>query len=500
MPVDKGFEKDIELEYRREDESLGQRAVVSGAWVFAFKAVQRLLGLIRTVILARLLAPEDFGLMGIAVLAINTLETFSKTGFEQALIQKKEDIRSYLDPAWTVQVIRSLILFCLLFAGAPLVALFFKNQQATYIIRMLAFIELFTGLKNIGIVYFQKELRFDKRFILESFGLAANITVSIVLAFVLRNVWALVYGSLAGAFVTCIVSYAIHRYRPRFRFNREKMSELFGFGKWLFGSSILVFLVTQGDSAFVGRLLGITALGFYQMAYHLSNMTATEVSHVVLQVMFPVYSKMQQDIERLGKAYLEVLQLVAFISAPIAVMIFMLAKDFTAIFLGEKWLPMVPAMKILAFAGFFRSIAATAGGVFFAVKKPRIETGWEAVRLLVLVVMIYPASKMLGITGTSVAVCVSIGVLLIGFLYHIEKTISLNIFMLARTLFYPVFSAAMLGFVLWGSLTFAPVENIASFTAVALFNAGFYLLVNFVFEKLTNYNIYGNIRERVRGR
>ncbi|MGB2601941.1 MAG: oligosaccharide flippase family protein, partial [Candidatus Omnitrophota bacterium] len=212
MGEDKGFEKDIELEYRCEDASLGQRAVVSGAWVFSFKTVQRLLGLIRTVILARLLAPEDFGLMGIALLAINTLETFSKTGFEQALIQKREDIRDYLDSAWTVQIIRSLILFCFLFAGAPLVAIFFKSQQATHIIRVLALIELFMGAKNIGIVYFQKELRFDKRFILESCGLIASVTVSIVLAFVLRNVWALVYGSLAGAFVTCIVSYAAHQY------------------------------------------------------------------------------------------------------------------------------------------------------------------------------------------------------------------------------------------------------------------------------------------------
>ena len=124
----------------------------------------------------------------------------------------------------------------------------------------------------------------------------------------------------------------------------------------------------------MGKLLGVTALGFYQLAYRISNMPATEITHVISRVTFPAYSKLQDDIPKLREAYLKVLQITAFLSFPIAGLIFVLAPDFTKIFLGEKWMPMVPAMQVLVFAGLSRAIAATAGYIFYAVGKPKIDT------------------------------------------------------------------------------------------------------------------------------
>ncbi|MGB3111473.1 MAG: oligosaccharide flippase family protein, partial [Candidatus Omnitrophota bacterium] len=151
-------------------------------WIFALRVVDRFLRVVRTIVLARLLSPDDFGLMGIAILAINMLETFSQTGIETALVHKKENIEAYLDIAWTIQVTRSVILFVLLYFGAPLVAHFFNSPQALRVVRILAFLELFRGMKNIGTVYFQKELRFDKQFVLGFSGIAVNIAVSLTLA------------------------------------------------------------------------------------------------------------------------------------------------------------------------------------------------------------------------------------------------------------------------------------------------------------------------------
>ncbi|MBW2000976.1 MAG: oligosaccharide flippase family protein, partial [Deltaproteobacteria bacterium] len=148
-------------------EPLSKKVIRGGIWVFALRFTNRGLGFVRTIILARLLAPSDFGLLGIAMLAIAALETFSQTGFQAALIQKKENVESYLDTAWTVSAVRGIMLFFILFFCAPIVAQFFKSPQATLVIKVIAISTLISGFRNIGILFFQKELEFNKQFIYE---------------------------------------------------------------------------------------------------------------------------------------------------------------------------------------------------------------------------------------------------------------------------------------------------------------------------------------------
>ena len=388
-------------------EPLSKRVVRGGIWVFALRITNRGLGFIRTIILARLLAPHDFDLLGIAMLAIATLENFSQTGFQAALIQKKENIESYLDTAWTISAIRGIILFLILFLSAPLISKFFNSPQATLIIRIISVNTLLSGFRNIGILFFQKELEFNKKFFYELTSTLVNLSVAIVLAFILRNVWALVWGGLAASFVRFFMSYTLHSYRPRIRFEKEKFQDLFGFGRWVLGSSILGFLITQGDDIFIGKMIGVTTLAFYQMAYMLSNLPATEITHVISQVTFPAYSKLQKELPKLRKAYLEVLQLTAFVSIPLAGGIFILAPDFTRIFLSEKWMPMVPALQVLALWGIIRSIGATTGPVFQSTGKPEVLTKLQFVVLILLVILIFPLTMQWGILGTSLAVVIS---------------------------------------------------------------------------------------------
>lgn len=409
-----------------QPESLSKRIERGGIWIFSLRIANRSLGFIRTIILARLLAPHDFGLFGIALLAIATLETFSQTGFQAALVQKKKNVEPYLDTAWTISAIRGIILSLILFSSAPLIANFFDSAQATLIIKVIAVSTLLSGFRNIGIIFFQKELEFNKQFLYEISATLVDLTVAITLAFILRNVWALVWGGLAANFVRVFMSYIIHPYRPRIKLEKEKFQELFGFGKWILGSSILVFLITQGDDIFVGKMLGVTVLGFYQMAYLISNLPATEITHVISQVTFPAYSKLQDDLPKLREAYLKILQLTAFVSIPLAGVIFILAPEITNIFLGDKWMPMVPAIEALVLAGLLRSISATTGSVFQAVGKPEIITKWQPVRLLVLAAVIYPFTVQWGILGTSLAVVSCNLISTVGFSVKVVRVIQCN--------------------------------------------------------------------------
>jgi len=376
-------------------------------WLAAARMSSIILGLARTIILARLLAPSDFGMIGIALLAIAVLESFSQSGFERALIQRRKDIKEFLDTVWTVSALRGVFLFAILFFGAPFIAGFFSSPTASLVLKVMAVSFILRGLTNIGVVYFKKDMVFSKQFLYQLSEVITVICVSIPLAFILRNVWALVWGTIAGSLVRLVVSYAIHPYRPGLNFHLRMARELFGFGKWIYGSTILVFLITYGDNALVGKVLGITALGFYVMAYRLSNLPTTEIAQVVSQVTFPAFSKIQTDLGRVKGAYLRVLQLVTFISLPLAAAVFVLSQPFVELFLGDKWMPMIGALKLLCVAGVLRAIQNTFGGVFSGIGKPEIVTKIAALNMGLLALIIYPATIKFAIAGTSAAVVIS---------------------------------------------------------------------------------------------
>ena len=480
----------------KNEERLSHRVVKSGFWVFALRITDRIFYLIRLVVLARVLSPRDFGLMGIAMLTMLILENFSQTGFQAALIQKKEDIESYLNTAWTTMIIRGIVLFSILFFIAPYAATFFKSPEAKPIIQVVGFSFLIQAFTNIGIIYFQKELEFNKQFIYQLSGTLADFIVAVSAALILRNVWALIFGLLAGNVVRFVVSYFIHPYRPRLSFNFDKVKELSGFGRWVLGSSILLFLTTQGDSVLVGKLLGVTMLGFYQMAYRISNMPATEITHVISQVTFPAYAKIQDNIPKLREAYLKVLQFTAFLSFPIAGLIFVLAPDFTRIFLGEKWMPMVPAMQVLVVAGLVRSIAATAGHIFYAVGRPKIDTTLQTVRLIILAALIYPLTIKWGIIGASSVALLSILIPSIGFSFLAIKITKCSVKKFAMTIIFPLVNVILLVLLVLVLKTTVST-GILAFIIFAFVGILAYLLMTYLSGKFFNYNIQTLIKESI---
>lgn len=386
------------------EEQLAQRVVRGGVWLFALRAANQSFNLIRLIILARILAPHDFGLMGIVLLTMAALETFSQTGFQQALIQKNKNIETYLDSAWTILILRGFILFTILYLIAPYAAVFFKAPEAKLIIQVIGFSILLQAFTNIGVIYFKKELEFNKEFIYQFAGTLADFIVAVSAVLILRNVWALVFGLLAGNAARCFVSYLIHPYRPHLSSDLGKAKELFGFGKWILGTSIITFLFNQGDDAFLGKVLGVTALGFYQMAYRIGQLPATEFAKVISQVTFPAYSKLQDDFSKLKEGFLKTLNITVIFIIPLTGGIFMLAPEFTQIFLTQKWMPIIPTLRILVIAGMIRALVATGGALFQGKGAPKIDYKMNLIRLLTMVVTIYPLTLFFDMSGVALAV------------------------------------------------------------------------------------------------
>jgi len=487
----------IILNLFRPGKSLSQKVVRSTFWAGAFKVTERTLRFVRTIIVARLLSPTDFGLFGLACLAMDILDRFSETGVKTALIQKKEKSEEFLDTAWTINLLRNVFLFSLLFFGAPFIARFFNNLSAAPLMRVVGVIMIVRGITNIGTVYFIKELDFRKQFVLRSSGTLANVIVTLTTAFILRNAWALVWGYLAGSVANCIVSYIIHTYRPRFSFELPKAKELLNFGKWIFGSSILIFLITQGDDILVGKILGLTALGLYQMAYAISNLPATEITHVISQVTFPAYSKLQSNIPKLKDAYFRILQLTLFVSLPLAAGIFFFGYDFTRIALGDKWLPMVPTLMLLSVQGAMRAFGATTGPLFQAVGKPRIATKLQFAQFIMMAIIIYPLIKFFGIFGAALSI-VSTGIIV--FLFVCEKVfriIRCSTHEFIGSLFAPLVSlVTMLLFLFLIRLRF-PIHSLFNLLILVALGGSVYLITFYFLDRRCRTDTLSFLKEKI---
>ena len=385
-------------------DSLSPKVIRSGFWSLGGNWFIRGLGLIKMIILARLLSPLDFGILGLATLSINILNVFSETGSEFALIQRDKIDKELLNTAWTMGLIRGMVLFFILFMGSGFFASFFDNLNLIPVLKVMASIFILGGLVNIGTVFFQRELDFKKKVSLDVVSDVAGTLITILLAFWLRNVWALVLGTIAWATTKCIASYCMHSYRPKLFWKLSIAKNLLNFGKHVFWIAIVTFIVTCGDDAIVGKLLGLAMLGFYTMAYNISNIPVSSLAGIIGRISFPAYSILQKEPARLAEAIKKLTELALIVLLPVTVLIILLSEDFILICLGDKWTPMIPVLKILSLLGCFRGLTNIFSPIHLAVNRPDIQSKNKTVELALFLLLIYPCTVNWGLIGTAWAV------------------------------------------------------------------------------------------------
>ncbi len=415
----------------KDHPDLFKRSVKGGFWVFVLRILTQLVSYARWIVLARILELEEMGLLFIGTLTIQTLTTFTNTGFQTALIQKKEGIEKYLNTTWAIGIIRAVLIYLILFFVAPYVSKLRvpadKVVLTISLIRVIGLSLLINAFANIAIIHFVKELKFYKKFVFEISGTLVDAVVTITIALCYKTVWALVYGKLAGSVVRMILSYIIFSYRPAFSLDIVHAKDLWGFGKWMFVTSIMYFVMGQGDDIFVWAYLGVVNLTLYRMAYTLCDVPFNEIAATVGQVAFPAYSKLQNDLPRLKDGFLKVLQLTMAVACPLIGLIFILAPEFVSLFLTEKYAGAIRPMQVLAILGTFKTIKAASGPVFYAVGKPKILTKIYFVKLIVFLVSLYPMTRMWGITGTAITMLLISAFSFPFEMYYLNKTIDCRV-------------------------------------------------------------------------
>lgn len=471
------------------DGSTEAQAVQSGVWVTGINVGDRLLQLLKVVILARLLSPQAFGLLGIALVTIAALRQFSTLGFDEALIQhEKENVDAYLNTAWVIKIIRGAVIAGIAFLAAPNLAELFGEPQAEPLIQLLGFTPLILGVQNPAVMYFQKHLNFHREFVYQVGGRLVDLLVAVAIALVFRSIWALPAGIVAMNLTKAGLSYGIHEYRPRIEFDLELGQEMFGFGKWMLASSILVFLVNQGDDAFVGWYFTATALGYYQIAYRFSNAPATEVTQVISRVAFPSFSKVQNDTERLRNGYFQSVQLSTIIAFPMAAGIAAVAPQFVQTVLGTQWTPMIPLMQVLAMWGGVRAFGANVGPIFKAVGRPDVEVKMQAVSLIIVLLLIYPFAVTFGTVGVAATILATSLVITPINQYLILSIIDGEPRVLLETVMYPVLgSILMFIVVIFTDRHFFQASGLLELTSLVAIGMISYLAIMVGFERVSEF-------------
>ena len=397
--------------------NIRSKVVQSISWSLAGNWAIRGIGVLKMILLARILSPHDFGVIGAALLAINCLGVFSEVGIGAALIQKKNVDRKDLDTAWTMTIARGILLFGLLFATAGPLADYFSQPDLETVFRVIAVCFVLEGFTNIGILFFQRDIDFKHKAMLDVISDLAGSISAVLLALILKDFWALVYSSVIWRLVYFGLSFRLHPYRPRLCWDRKRAAHLIHFGKHVFWISIVTFVVTNGDDALVGRLLGLDLLGYYTMAYAIANLPVTSLCTTLGRISFPVYSQMQDDRERVREVFQKIFESALMILLPLTALIMMLAEDFIAVFLGDRWLPMASVLRVLCLLGLFRGLSNVIAPVHLAVNRPEIQSRNKTVELVVFALLIYPLTTRWGLIGAGWAVS---AVYLVGLILNAE--------------------------------------------------------------------------------
>jgi len=369
------------------------------AWMVLFKFAGRSLGLVSTIILARLLMPADFGLVAMAMSIIAVLELMGYFSFDIMLIQKQDADRSHYNTAWTFNILFGLAAALLLIALAEPTAAFYSEPRLVVIMYLLSLGTLIHGFQNIGIVAFRKEMKFNREFNFMFLKKLSGFVVTIPLAFWLRNYWALIIGIMTMKVVGVLMSYVMHPYRPRLSLATSK--ELFSFSKWIFLMNIFEFLWLRSTDFIIGRISGVQMLGLFSISYEISNLPTTELSTPINRAVFPGYAKISSDRNLLRQSYLNVLSLIAVFALPAGIGIAAVAPLLVAVFLGEKWLDAVPLIAILAIHGTTNAMLTNTGTVFLAIGKPNYLAIISAIRVAVLIPALVVFTLRTGVIGAA---------------------------------------------------------------------------------------------------
>lgn len=390
---------------RRTASATDARAILAktahgAGWVLGWRAATRLLGLVNTMVLARLLLPADFGLVAIATGFSGALDSLSTLGVEDAIIRIGRTDRETFDTGFTLNVLRGLLTGALLGALSEPAAAFFHEPRLVYILLALACSSFVSGFTNIGTVEFVRDMTFDKEFRLAVFPRVLSVIASLAIAVAFRTYWALVAGVLVNRFLGIGMSYMMHPYRPKV--GLQSWREIAHFSIWTWCNSIMGVVRGKTATFAIGRMLTVGAVGFYEIGLEVAWLPTIELLIPLCRACFPGFVAVRDSRSATGEMYVRVVSAMALFTLPAGVGITLLAGPIVELFFGPKWTPMVIVMEVFGLAGTLM-VFGLVGSVLFSahgmLKSMAFITATTAAFMLVTILLLI---RSWGIAGAAI--------------------------------------------------------------------------------------------------
>jgi len=396
--------------------------VQAGTWVVSGFVLDKVLALAQIMVLARVLAPSDFGLMAMSAAVLLVLFTLSEMGLDQALVARREILVDDLAVAWTLACLRATLLAGGLWLSAEVLADALQAPGLGVVLRVHAVGLLLQGLHSPAMALLLRKLDLKQRVRMDLIRRVGETTVTIGLALWWRNVWALIAGQLVGFALGSVLSYAAAPFRPRFKLRGPSLHYFLHFGKRVNVATVLTVVVMSGGEFVVGRLLGAESLGLYQIALAIPLLIGVRATVMVGQVSLPTYSRLQTDRPGVIKAFVVQMKIIGLLLFPATMMLAVFAPILVPLCFGPRWLDAVVPLRLLSVYAMCAGLTGTLAAMQYGLSRPECPMRVAIVQGVVYAVMIWPFTAWFGLVGAAGSLVAAYGV---GMVLSVRYTVQL---------------------------------------------------------------------------
>lgn len=379
-------------------EALGERTGRALGWRGTQLVGHKLIFLVRLVVLARILGPTAFGLLTIAQTAIGVMNQVTDLGMVPALVQKPAPERRHYEAAWTVNLIRGLVITVVVIAAAPLIARLFGAPEATDIVRVLAVSPMLLAASSIGLADLHRAMDFRSLAYIDLGQASVNTVVSIALAGRF-GVWALIFGALAGAASHLTLSYVLAPRRPRLVFDAATIRPLVNFGRWILLTGIIAVAGHFVLKAVISSRLGVAELGLYYMATQIAFLPAEVATQVGGSVAFPLFARVQEQARKAARGFRNFVVGMAAVLVPASALLIALAPSLVEHVLGDRWQGTGPAIRVLALVPIVGLLGEASIPLLKGLGRPSRLVIMEAVQSGLLILCVWSLAAAFGLVG-----------------------------------------------------------------------------------------------------
>jgi O-antigen/teichoic acid export membrane protein len=477
--------------------SLRESAASGVKWSTTSQAGRQVMQLASTIVLARLLSPSDFGLVGMAMVVIGFLALFKDLGTAAAVVYQRSLSDELLSSIFWANVVFGVMAAAVLFSTAPFVAGFYDEARLTPILEVLSLTFLISGVSILQQALLERGLAFRALAKVETFATASGAAVGIGLALLGAGVWSLVGQALSVAAITTVLLWVSSTWRPKWVFRWVEVKAVGSYSLNLTGFNIFNYFSRNADYLLIGRFLGAQDLGYYTLAYRIMFYPLQNISAVIGRVMFPVYSQIQDDDARFRRAYLRVAGVIALIAFPLMLGLMVASETFIRAVLGSQWVPVAILLVILAPVGLVQSVGTTVGAIYQAKGRTDLMLRW-GIFSGALVLLAFMIGLRWGIVGVAVAYAVATLILAYPSFAIPFRLIGLRVRDLGTVLWRPLLSSLLMVVVLLGLKSALPAGSYPGLTLGILVSTGLvtYVLVSWIVNRDQARQILDTIRAK----